>query len=105
SASTCGFRGVSPVGFEPTTHGLKVRCSTAELRARGAPGWCTIRAILLYCRGYLNVRAEAVPGVCFGRLVRGGDEEGRMTMDEATALRLVTAAVEQAGGTRFIHAN
>lgn len=28
-----------------------------------------------------------------------------MTMDEATALRLVTAAVEQAGGTRFIHAN
>jgi hypothetical protein len=27
---------VSRVGIEPTTHGLKVRCSTAELPAHGA---------------------------------------------------------------------
>ncbi len=27
---------VSPLGFEPRTKGLKVPCSTAELRARGA---------------------------------------------------------------------
>ena len=26
---------VSRVGIEPTTHGLKVRCSTAELPAHG----------------------------------------------------------------------
>ena len=26
--------GVSRVGFEPTTHGLKVRCSSTELPAR-----------------------------------------------------------------------
>ncbi len=27
---------VSPVGFEPTTNGLKVHCSTAELQAPDA---------------------------------------------------------------------
>jgi hypothetical protein len=34
-ALTCKF--VGPVGFEPTTYGLKVRSSAIELEARRAP--------------------------------------------------------------------
>ncbi len=30
---------VSPVGFEPTTNGLKVQCSTAELQAHHAKSY------------------------------------------------------------------
>ena len=38
TASTYYNRLVSPVGIEPTTLRLKVRCSTAELRAHKAKG-------------------------------------------------------------------
>ena len=30
---------MSPVGFEPTTNGLKVQCSTAELQAHHAKSY------------------------------------------------------------------
>ncbi len=41
--------GVSPVGFEPTTLGLKVRCSTTELRAH--KNWDAIQDLIPVVRG------------------------------------------------------
>jgi hypothetical protein len=42
----CGFRVVTPPGFEPGTNGLKVHCSAVELEGRAESGRSKARSIL-----------------------------------------------------------
>ena len=51
SGDTYELGNMSRVGFEPTTHGLKVRCSTTELPAHSH--WGCLGDIALHFTGYV----------------------------------------------------
>ena len=75
---------VGALGIEPRTNGLKVRCSTAELRARPA-GWrleargvSRVYAALLPMgiQGHVSEYSDSceTPALCLiGRRLQGGD--------------------------------
>jgi hypothetical protein len=54
---------VRAVGFEPTTNGLKVRCSTTELHPQALPVYGSGRERLLRLRPFVSTRHHKIkPG-------------------------------------------
>src|SRR6185436_19537127 len=80
---------VSPPGFEPGTKGLKVPCSTVELRALGVP----LRELARACgRRRARERSDTGPNGIFSSLGPSDQGVGKASSDECSSPHADAAA-------------